>query len=603
MILQRLWWPSSHTFIHKTQYKSQIYNHQVPKLRENEKQGTLEDGEDEDHQHHQLAPYYVAIFLDATSKQRIDRYIEQLHATRYADHVTLAYKPSLETCLSQFPIGSDVSITLRGIVSDQHAQVISVTLPTWVPYLNDTNPHITVSCDHCIPPAYAGALLDATLHAAPHDIKQIKYLHVVHGTIGVCLADKNSENRVIVFSEEVLLNTLGHSFLTETSSPSTHSTTYTTNILNYIALPKEDDIISPDTLPITPSMSLLTPTSITPTSITSTSTISPSSLDSNPIDNNEYCSQNALQAINLLQTPRTGTAPPLPPPNDTAVSPNESDALKKLMDDLMSCESNALKELMDGLHVSTALALSVNGSPPPSPPLQTHVPIEAAHRSSVYPTYQQWGGHQMRSDKRYCYIEIDKKAHKDHTGDRATSLNDDDIFGSTINATDEDIENFRREMKACLKSRDKKNREAAKALSMGYAAQAKIYRNVARLHGRAAAGYRRKASFASYINRNKSNLNLFVTDLHGMYVTDALEVLKKTLEGLLCLEYPGSLIVKCITGTGNNSLDKKAKLLPSCIEFLAENGYFFDVEEHNPGVLTILVSPGDLLLLEDEAAQ
>ena len=91
-----------------------------------------------------LHPHYAAIFLTDKSRQQLLQHVAPLHEDVSADHMTLAYKPSVQQCL-QLPLGREAALFVVGAASDWRAQAVAVEHPSWLPYLSESTPHVTIS--------------------------------------------------------------------------------------------------------------------------------------------------------------------------------------------------------------------------------------------------------------------------------------------------------------------------------------------------------------------------------------------------------------------------------------------------------------------------
>lgn len=140
-----------------------------------------------------LHPHYAAVFLSERAQQMVLQHVPPLHEAVTADHMTLSYKPTPAQC-RQLPLGSEAQLFVEGAAADYRAQareragggqkggwgrqerllparqapaavcscwsvpngVPSVLLPlasqalvvqhpSWLPFLSESQPHITVS--------------------------------------------------------------------------------------------------------------------------------------------------------------------------------------------------------------------------------------------------------------------------------------------------------------------------------------------------------------------------------------------------------------------------------------------------------------------------
>lgn len=98
---------------------------------------------------------YVGVFLSPAEKEKLLALIPPTHNVPYADHLTIAFKPSLDL-LKALPIGEMVTFTVIGYADSEGAQAvrISCSIPT-----ENNNPHITISCDSEVPPKKSNEIL------------------------------------------------------------------------------------------------------------------------------------------------------------------------------------------------------------------------------------------------------------------------------------------------------------------------------------------------------------------------------------------------------------------------------------------------------------
>ena len=91
-----------------------------------------------------LRPHYAAVFLTDKSRQQLLQHVPPLHEVVTADHMTVAYQPSLDECLA-LPLGREAALFVAGAAADYRAQAVAVEHPSWLPFLSGTPPHVTVS--------------------------------------------------------------------------------------------------------------------------------------------------------------------------------------------------------------------------------------------------------------------------------------------------------------------------------------------------------------------------------------------------------------------------------------------------------------------------
>lgn len=68
--------------------------------------------------------HYAAVFLSDSSRDRVLQFAPPLHEAVSADHLTMAYRPSLQACL-ELPLGREAQLFVEGVASDYRAQVRS----------------------------------------------------------------------------------------------------------------------------------------------------------------------------------------------------------------------------------------------------------------------------------------------------------------------------------------------------------------------------------------------------------------------------------------------------------------------------------------------
>ncbi len=66
--------------------------------------------------------HYAAVFLNEASRDRLLQHAAPLHESVSADHMTLAYRPSLDLCL-ELPLGREAALFVEGAACDYRAQV------------------------------------------------------------------------------------------------------------------------------------------------------------------------------------------------------------------------------------------------------------------------------------------------------------------------------------------------------------------------------------------------------------------------------------------------------------------------------------------------
>jgi hypothetical protein len=113
-------------------------------------------GEDFEVEHESKKAKYLGVFLDAASKAILARAFPFEHETIQNDHVTLVIDPkSSDLAL----VGLPVEMRVVGYASDVHAQAVAVQLPSAVPYVGKSRPHVTLSHDPSVGPVYSNTLI------------------------------------------------------------------------------------------------------------------------------------------------------------------------------------------------------------------------------------------------------------------------------------------------------------------------------------------------------------------------------------------------------------------------------------------------------------
>lgn len=148
-------------------------------------------------------------------------------------------------------------------------------------------------------------------------------------------------------------------------------------------------------------------------------------------------------------------------------------------------------------------------------------------------------------------------------------------------------------MRAHYLARCAANEASSAAAARGEERAATIHASIAKYHGRAIHRCRQAASCEAYYENNSAILNVYKLDLHGLHVTDAIQVLEYHINYLHCINNPCSWLMKVVTGVGNHSASGVARIQPAVLDYLADSGYLFDVEDMNPGIVRILLDRKD----------
>eukprot|EP00898_Chlorokybus_atmophyticus_P008414 jgi/Chlat1/8574/Chrsp82S09231 len=94
------------------------------------------------------------------------------------------------------------------------------------------------------------------------------------------------------------------------------------------------------------------------------------------------------------------------------------------------------------------------------------------------------------------------------------------------------------------------------------------------------------AQQSAFINNNSQLGNLVKLDLHGLTVAEALDTLEKYLDKLSCLG--ATMTLSVITGVGKHSVNGRARILPSVLNFLKDHQMKWFMPQ--AGVVNILIN-------------
>jgi hypothetical protein len=123
-----------------------------------------------------------------------------------AHDIPLAYNPSVPTCL-KLALGAEVAMSVSDGLIDDKAQVVCVSLPTWLRFrgMRVHPPHVTLSLVDGVDEGYAAVLIN-TIKSASTDQDDLATVvsvpnnaRVLHGIFGVRLS-----NGAIVYSANEL---------------------------------------------------------------------------------------------------------------------------------------------------------------------------------------------------------------------------------------------------------------------------------------------------------------------------------------------------------------------------------------------------------------
>lgn len=140
-----------------------------------------------------LEPFFTGIFLTARAQWELVSAVAPTHSKIYAEHVTLAFKPSIES-LESLEIGKKVTLTIWGVGNDGKVQAVTADIPDGVSSEN-VNPHVTISTIPSSHPKFSNDMLSS------HPVMQLPSHLKLEGVIGVAVKEsppsdiENSDNK------------------------------------------------------------------------------------------------------------------------------------------------------------------------------------------------------------------------------------------------------------------------------------------------------------------------------------------------------------------------------------------------------------------------
>lgn len=494
-------------------------------------------------------PLYAGIFLSGPSKHLILERYPPHHATIYAHHVTLQYfgydgniaLDVAECSDTSFPIGSTVSVGVVGSAADDRCQAVEVTLPSWVQsqYGNTSvPPHVTVSVVEGGEARDAGMLLKE--RKMQGKIEPVHGLRVLHGIVGICLTDRR-----VVYSEEELREAVAFDGDDACEQG--------------CGAPCGGD---DESLPLPqPSSQLL--------GLAKEKKKNTTSLRSIP----------GVDLVSLLHRCFPPVDAFLPPAGHIASS-SSSDAVHHTINIRRpNSRQLSIRSTPRNSNGTRSKRRSRSGTTP-----------EASHSSIAVSARAWWKTSSVTkvttsaATPARCTIQegIQDEDPDQHHG--ITQI--DAAFEVNLEAA----ENERAIMNAHHTAYKTAVLTSKRAKSAGNHTSARAHARTAHHHASAFLAARQRSSAAAFHAHNAAILNIFKLDLHGMHVKEAVTVLEKYVEGLGRLQHPGGVLLKVVTGFGRHSaIPGRAKVLPAVVEYLAEAGMLFDVEEENPGMVRVLL--------------
>jgi hypothetical protein len=107
----------------------------------------------------------IQLVLSEDSREKLLEVVPPEHETVYAHHVTVAYKPQLNSPIfSQYEEGTEVVIEAIAYACDDRGQAVIVRGVSSAML----RPHVTISCEEYTKPSYSNHLLnEPTSHMEP----------------------------------------------------------------------------------------------------------------------------------------------------------------------------------------------------------------------------------------------------------------------------------------------------------------------------------------------------------------------------------------------------------------------------------------------------
>jgi len=504
-----------------------------------------------------IRPLYAGIFLSGPSKHRLFERYPPRHAATYAHHVKIQdfgfegdIALDVAKCLNpSFPLGSIVAIGVVGSADDDYYQAIEVTLPSWVKsqYENTSvPPHVTVSVVEEGEARGAGLLLKD--RKSQGKIESVHGLRVLHGILGVCLTDRR-----VVYSEGELREAVAlGSNCNDDGDQGCGG-----------PCGRRDRSRLPLSQPSSRLLGLET------------------EKEEKRRSSNSNSSSISVDLVSILHQ--------CFPPLHVSFSPTS-----KTVASTASVEHNIKRPHCRQLMVRpTPRILDDTGRKRRSRNDATTEVVrssaQGSHSSSIAVSARSWwntSSSKVTSPITTASCSIQEDSKEEDLEQHHCSTHVDTAFQLDLGAAE--IE--RATMKAHHTAYKSALLRSKHAKSAGNHTSARAHARTAHRHASSFLVARQRSSAAAFHAHNAATLNIFKLDLHGMHVKEAVTVLKKYVEGLGQLHHPGALLVKVVTGFGKHSaIPGRAKILPAVIEYLAEAGVLFDVEEENPGMVRVLL--------------
>ena len=108
---------------------------------------------------------YWGFKLNPESVAKLLSHFPPLHPNVYAEHLTIAYRPSASVEKSLAPMcGEERTVDVIGYAYDEYVQAVVVD---GIPRLDPGTPHITISCANGVGPVYSNTLLSKGYETVP----------------------------------------------------------------------------------------------------------------------------------------------------------------------------------------------------------------------------------------------------------------------------------------------------------------------------------------------------------------------------------------------------------------------------------------------------
>ena len=428
----------------------------------------------------------------------------------------------MQTCLN-FPLGAAVPISVNGVASNDRVQALEVKLPSWVPYYNPTQPHVTISIIDGAEAKESGILIKEASKSG--EVEPIHGLRILHGVIGVCLTDRSivysekalreavqgselllgdgiggKESSLLLGEEESKNITLGN---VNTSTVEDNATNGQMHQDDHNAVDKEEETIDLDLVAL---MRQCLP---------SMESNHEHEEERNSISNQPHLLSTQKHAEEVQEELSPETSMPISRPRRKV---KESESTKKKS----SSRKNAAQHSREGKKVNT--------------------PSQPWWKPGSVSNVNQHPEPQMNNLQTPSSISISSTSTPSTT--TTASVAAATALAHQLAAAESEREAMHAHHAAYKAAKEAHN----EAKADGDSRTARAYAAGAQKHAAAIVSARRRASAVAFTAHNASLVNTFKVDLHGMHVKEAIGVLRRYIEGLRAVGHPGGVLLRVVTG-------------------------------------------------------